>query len=150
MRDSNSQLVPFDMALWLQIERHLDLLLDLGGMSGKRDYRQSLERIAHGRGKQNGIDARLGHAGVLLSKGDAPGAAALAREALDIATALRNALPYSHRQGRASLMLGLALQRLQRGRQAQIAFEAAVLHLSNTVDGEHPLLLQARWMSSTP
>jgi hypothetical protein len=32
----------------------------------------------------------------------------------------------------------------------KLLFDAAVLHLSNTVESHHPLLLQARQMLSTP
>lgn len=99
--------------------------------------------------KNEAIDARLGLAQVLLTKGDASAAAAMAREALDRAVALSRGSEYSYWQGRASLQLGLALATLQQHAQARTALVAAVRHLSGTVDPDHPLLLQARRMAGS-
>jgi hypothetical protein len=56
-------------------------------------------------------------------------------------------LPYSQRAGRASLLLGRALQRLGKSAEANEAFAAAVSNLSNTVDESHPALIEARELS---
>jgi serine/threonine-protein kinase len=90
------------------------------------------------------IDARLGKSEVLLRTGDTRAAQTEARAALAAAKSLQGDLPHSYRTGRAWLMLGRALQKLGDGSQAQAAFAAAVDNLSNTLDADHPLLIQAR------
>jgi serine/threonine protein kinase len=71
-------------------------------------------------------------------------AAELARQALRISKSLQGDSPYSRETGMAWLMLGRALQQLQDPAQAHAAFAAALAQLSNTVDADHPQLLQVR------
>ena len=90
------------------------------------------------------IAAALGKAEVELLSGDAANAVTNARRALDLATYLQGGVPYSYHAGLSWLMLGRALQALSDIPQARKAFEAAVTHLSNTVDADQPELLRAR------
>jgi tetratricopeptide (TPR) repeat protein len=96
------------------------------------------------------LDAELGKAETELGARNAAGAAQNARRGLQWATLLQGDLPHSNQTGLAWLMLGRALQELGERAQAQKAFEAAVAHLSNTVDADHPALLQARQLLGTP
>ncbi len=76
-------------------------------------------------------------------------AAQHARRGLQWATSRQGDLPHSDQTGLAWLMLGRALQDLGDRAQAHKAFDAAVAHLSNTVDLDHPALLQARQLLGT-
>jgi serine/threonine-protein kinase len=97
------------------------------------------------------IDGRLGRAEVLLLAGDQKAAEIDARTALAAAQLLQGGLPHSQRTGRAWLLLGQSLQKMGDAPHANAAFSAAVDHLSNTVDADHPLLIQARaQLSSSP
>jgi serine/threonine-protein kinase len=95
------------------------------------------------RSTQTMIEAHLGIAEAELRAGDATAAVADARAALDVATAQQGGLPYSQQTGLAWLMLGRGTQKLGDSASARRAFEAAVAHLSNTVDGAHPALVEA-------
>jgi hypothetical protein len=53
-------------------------------------------------------------------------------------------VPYSAQTGLASLWLGRALLRAGDRAEGRNALETAITHLSNTIDAEHPYLLQAR------
>jgi eukaryotic-like serine/threonine-protein kinase len=90
------------------------------------------------------IYGKLGKAQVELRAGDPAAAERDAQVALDTAQASQAGLPHSQLTGRSWLMLGRALQARGQGAQAHKAFENAMSDLSNTVDGNHPLLLQAR------
>jgi serine/threonine protein kinase/tetratricopeptide (TPR) repeat protein len=90
------------------------------------------------------LDAELGKAETELAAQNAAEAAQNARRGLQWATSQQGDLPHSSQTGLAWLMLGRALQALGDRAQAHKAFDAAVLHLSNTVDSDHPALLQAR------
>ena len=57
---------------------------------------------------------------------------------------MQGGLPYSMNTGHSYLKLARALQLLGKSEQARAAAASAVEHLSNTVDEEHPLLVQAR------
>ena len=58
-------------------------------------------------------------------------------------------LPYSDDTGLSWLALGRAEQQLGDGAEAQRAFANAELHLSNTVDSDHPMLKLARELAGT-
>jgi serine/threonine-protein kinase len=90
------------------------------------------------------IEATLGKAEVELLSGNVVAAIANAQTALDIATTLQGGIPHSNRAGLSWLMLGRALKEKGDDVQARKAFEAAVTQLSNTVDANHPALMQAR------
>jgi hypothetical protein len=93
------------------------------------------------------VDGEIGKAEALFIAGDAAAAAESARVALGVSTALQSGLPYSQRAGRASLLLGRALQRLGNSAEADETFASAVTNLSNTVDESHPALTEARKLS---
>jgi tetratricopeptide (TPR) repeat protein len=90
------------------------------------------------------FDAELGKAETELAARNAAEAERNARRGLQWATSLQGNLPHSNQTGLAWLVLGRALQELGERVQARKAFEAAVVNLSNTVDSDHPALLQAR------
>jgi tetratricopeptide (TPR) repeat protein len=96
------------------------------------------------------FDAEIGKAEAELAARNAAEAIQSARRGLQWATSLQGNLPHSNQTGLAWLMLGRALRELGDSAQARKAFEAAVLHLSNTVDSDHPALLQARQLLGTP
>ncbi len=104
------------------------------------------------RNKKNeaSVDAALGKVTVELLAGSTGAAVTGARLALDITTAMQGGVPYSDYTGLSWLMLGRALQARGEIEPARKAFEAAVTHLSNTVDADHPELVRARelWVSS--
>lgn len=91
-----------------------------------------------------GVDALLGKSATELAAGNFSQAADAARRALELATALQGGLEYSYRTGTAWLALGRALQRSGDSAEASTALDHAVEHLSNTVDPNHPALLEAR------
>jgi predicted Zn-dependent protease len=95
------------------------------------------------------VDAQLGLAETAITEGDAAAAVREARGALQTAATLQGGLPYSCRTGLAWLMLGRAFQQLGDRGEAGKAFATAIAHLSNTVDADHPGLLQARELSRT-
>lgn len=90
------------------------------------------------------MTALLGLAEVELELGNPREAADIARRALDATRSKLGNFPYSHRVGQANLLLGRALQQLGQQSEAHRALQEAVTHLSNTVDAEHPALVQAR------
>ena len=90
------------------------------------------------------IYGKLGKAEVELRASDPAAAERDAQVALDTAKASQAGLPHSQLVGRSWLMLGRALHAHGQGAQAHEAFENAVSDLSNTVDSNHPLLVQAR------
>jgi tetratricopeptide (TPR) repeat protein len=111
---------------------------------------QFARALASQRSRQTTIEARLGLAETELRAGNAAAAAAIARSALSAATAQQGALPHSEDTGRAWLMLGRALQKFGDDAQARDAFGKAIEHLSNTVDADHPALMQAHDLASEP
>jgi len=90
------------------------------------------------------ISAALGKAEVELVQSDAAAAVATARTALGLAQSLQGTSEYSNNTGLSWLVLGRALEAHGEQAQAHEAFQAAVNNLSNTVDEDHPELLQAR------
>jgi eukaryotic-like serine/threonine-protein kinase len=109
------------------------------------EARRQFSQAAAVKGSQATVtDALIGDAEALLKAGDATAAAAQAHAAIKSASSLQGGLPYSQRTGRASLILGRALQKLGDTSQAHRAFTAAANNLENTVDPAHPLLREAR------
>jgi tetratricopeptide (TPR) repeat protein len=90
------------------------------------------------------LDAYLGISMTALAANDAAQAVEFARRAMPIAVARQGDLRYSHYVGTTSLWLGRALLRAGDRVEGRNALEAAVAHLSNTIDADHPNLLQAR------
>jgi serine/threonine protein kinase/tetratricopeptide (TPR) repeat protein len=84
-----------------------------------------------------------------LAANNSVAAEADARSALEVATSLQDGGSYSNLAGLSWLMLGRALQLRGDTSAARIAFTSAVSHLSNTVDADHPALLQARRLLGT-
>jgi serine/threonine-protein kinase len=89
-------------------------------------------------------DALMGKAQAELRLGNASTAADDAQRALESAQVVQGGLPYSYVTGLAWLMVGRAQQQLGHGEQAHRAFESAIAQLSNTVDADHPALVDAR------
>jgi eukaryotic-like serine/threonine-protein kinase len=106
--------------------------------------RQFAQTLSDPRDVSLAIDSALGKARAELLAGDPDSSAADARLALSSAESLQAGLPYSNRTGLSWLMLGRALQGLGDDTQAHKAYQAAIEHLSNSVDPDHPALLQAR------
>jgi len=90
------------------------------------------------------LDGYMGISMTALAANDAAQAVEFARRAMPIAVARQGDLPYSHYVGTTSLWLGRALLRAGDRVEGRKALEAAVAHLSNTIDADHPNLLQAR------
>jgi tetratricopeptide (TPR) repeat protein len=117
-----------------------------GNLSAAR--RQFQQATARNPGTPMYVDAQLGLAEVELAAGDAATALQLTRRALQTAGSLQGGLPYSLRTGLAWLSLGRISQQLGDPAQARKAYDSAISHLSNTVDVDHPALLQARQLLS--
>lgn len=83
-----------------------------------------------------------------LRTGNPQAALVLARRAVNVSSTLQAGYPYSMGTGHSHLLLGRALQALGENKAAQQAFETSVLHLSNTVDAVHPLLISARKLAA--
>ena len=79
-----------------------------------------------------------------LRDGKLADAEADARRVLSMVQAAQGGLPHSNRTGLAWLTLGKVLASEGNAAGAREAFQAAVTHLSNTVDAGHPMLRQAR------
>jgi tetratricopeptide (TPR) repeat protein len=97
----------------------------------------------------NGTDpttmhAYVGKAMAALAANDPAAAVEAARRALPIAAALQGDVPHSSQTGIASLWLGRALLRAGDRAGGREALETAIAHLSNTIDADHPYLMQAR------
>ena len=94
------------------------------------------------------VEFSLGKAEAELLAGQSTDAANDAQAALDMATSLQGSVPYSSYTGLSWLTLGRALQKQGRETEAVKSLAAAITHLSNTVDEDHPALLQARTLAS--
>jgi tetratricopeptide (TPR) repeat protein len=90
------------------------------------------------------MQAYLGKAMTELAANDPDTAVEAARRALTMAKGFQGDLPYSNQTGVASLWLGRALLRAGDRVAGRNALETAVTHFSNTIDPEHPALMQAR------
>lgn len=90
------------------------------------------------------LTAQLGMTELEMASNRPAAAMQQARLALQTAAGLQGGLPYSFRTGLAWLALARASQQLGDRAQASKAFETSIVQLSNTVDADHPALLQAR------
>jgi serine/threonine-protein kinase len=90
------------------------------------------------------LQAYLGLSMTALAENDPDSAVEAARRAVKIAAGFQGDLRYSNQTGVTSLWLGRALLRAGDRAGGRKALEAAVTHLSNTVDPDHPVLMQAR------
>jgi hypothetical protein len=90
------------------------------------------------------LPALLARTELNLQEGNLPAAQDDAHRALSLAQAAQGGIPYSNRTGLTWLMLGRVVAKQGDAARAKQAFQAAVEHLSNTVDADHPKLLQAR------
>jgi tetratricopeptide (TPR) repeat protein len=79
-----------------------------------------------------------------LKQGQLGEAEADARKALSLAQGAQGGVPRSYRTGMAWLVLGKVLAKKGDSVEGRAALLAAIDHLSNTVDPDHPLLLLAR------
>ncbi|MET0535831.1 MAG: serine/threonine-protein kinase [Steroidobacter sp.] len=94
------------------------------------------------------MSATWGLAQIELRTGNPQAALTHARRAVDISVSLRGGFPYSMSTGHSYLLLGRSLQALGERQAARQAFETSALHLSNTVDDIHPLLIAARKLAT--
>jgi len=90
------------------------------------------------------LDGYLGLSMTALAANDAAGAVEFARRAMPLAAARQGDLPHSHYVGLASMWLGRALLRAGDRVEGRKALEAAVAHLSNTIDPDSPNLVRVR------
>lgn len=90
------------------------------------------------------LSAELGKVEIELAARNSDAAVQQAQQALKTASAMQGDLPYSNQTGLASLVLGRAWQSQGDRDQAKTALEAAVAHLSHTVDANHPDLVSAQ------
>lgn len=109
------------------------------------EARGNFERALVKEGKDpTSMHANVGRSMAALAANDPDKAVETARRALHIAAALQGDVPYSAQTGLASLWLGRALLRAGDRVEGRNALEIAVTNLSNTIDLDHPYLLQAR------
>jgi tetratricopeptide (TPR) repeat protein len=122
----------------------------LAFIGGKLDEarKQFGKALSVQKSKPTTIDAELAVVDLDLLVGNTFDAMASARHALDISTSLQGGLPYSRRTGLSWLAIGRSYQARGDRAEAHAAFESAVTHLSNTLDADHPSLVQARELSS--
>lgn len=82
------------------------------------------------------------------ARDDVNAALTTASAAFELASSLRGGVPFSNYTGLTALAQARA--QLAHGEQAAArkSFEVAVAHLSNTMDADHPALLQARKLLS--
>jgi len=107
--------------------------------------RSGFERVVVDRPHdQMNLDGYLGISMTALAANDAARAVEFARRAMPLAVARQGDLPHSHYVGLASLWLGRALLRAGDRVEGRKTLEAAVSHLSNTIDLDHPNLALAR------
>jgi eukaryotic-like serine/threonine-protein kinase len=100
--------------------------------------------LAHEAKDPTSMHAYVGRSMAALAANDPDSAVEAARRALSIAAALQGDVPYSSQTGLASLWLGRSLLRAGDRAGGREALETAIRHLSNTIDADHPYLLQAR------
>jgi tetratricopeptide (TPR) repeat protein len=137
------QKMPRDSAVWVAYDLMDGRLALLKGHVGEAG--RVFDTVLAGKPNDtNRVDAYLGKAETDLLVGDTAAAARQARQALELSQRLQGGLPYSNRTGLAWLALARAAQSANDAAPAREAFASAVLHLSNTVDPDHPALVQAR------
>ena len=90
------------------------------------------------------MTALVSRAELNLKEGQLAAAEADARQALSLAQAAQGGVPHSYRTGQAWLILGRVLTKKGDSDGGREALLAAIDHLSNTLDPDHPLLLLAR------
>jgi eukaryotic-like serine/threonine-protein kinase len=90
------------------------------------------------------LQAYVGKSMAALAANDPQRAVQAAQRALPIASRLQGDLPHSSQTGLASLWLGRALLRGGDREEGRKVLEAAVAHLSSTIDADHLYLVQAR------
>jgi tetratricopeptide (TPR) repeat protein len=90
------------------------------------------------------MTALVARADLNLKEGQLAEAEADARKALSLAQGAQGGVPRSYRTGLAWLVLGKVLAKKGDSVGGHEALLAAIDHLSNTVDPDHPLLLLAR------
>jgi eukaryotic-like serine/threonine-protein kinase len=90
------------------------------------------------------VRALLARSELNLREGRLDDAGGDAREALAIAQLLQGGIAYSNRTGLAWLLIGRVHAAQGDARSAHDAFQAAVDHLSHTVDANHPALIDAQ------
>jgi eukaryotic-like serine/threonine-protein kinase len=73
-----------------------------------------------------------------------------AREAVQISQTQQQGFPHSRQTGLSSLALGNALEALGKHVEARTAFVSAIENLANTVDADHPQLLEAQQRLNAP
>jgi serine/threonine protein kinase len=113
-----------------------------------QESRTELEAaLANGKSASVASAALLTRSELNLSDGKLAEAEADARQLLSIVREAQGGIPYSNRTGLAWLMLGRVLAKEGNAAGAREALQAAVIHLSNTVDADHPMLQQARQLA---
>jgi len=122
------------------VQGRLDLL-DGKFDQAREDFAQVL---AFKKGDAKTVDAALGRAEAELLSGDLAAATVDARFALATAQSLQAGAPFSNRTGLAWLMLARTLQQQGNVSKARAASTAAIEHLSQTVDADHPALARSR------
>jgi hypothetical protein len=90
------------------------------------------------------MTALVARAELNLKEGQLVDAEADARKSLSLAQGAQGGVPRSYRTGMAWLVLGRVLAKKGDSVGGREALLAAIDHLSNTVDPDHPLLLLAR------
>ena len=90
------------------------------------------------------MTALVSRAELNLKEGQLAEAEADARKALSLAQGAQGGVPRSYRTGQAWLILGRVLTKKGDSDGGREALLAAIDHLSNTLDPDHPLLLLAR------
>ncbi len=106
--------------------------------------RQFAKALAAKRNRAAISSANWGLAQIELRTGNPRAALAYARIGLDVTKSLQGGFPYSMGSGHAHLLIGRAQQALGENEAARQSFETSVLHLSNTVEEIHPMLITAR------
>jgi serine/threonine-protein kinase len=105
--------------------------------------------VAQARTLTVSIAALFPRAELNLADGRNADAEADARGLLDLTRKAQGGIPHSNRTGLAWLLLGRALLNQGNTAGAHVAFQAATVHLQETVDADHPALRLARQLAGT-
>jgi eukaryotic-like serine/threonine-protein kinase len=115
---------------------------------GRREQARTMLNALIAEAKDSALEIGLrARAELNLNEGRTAEAEGDARRALSITQAAQGGVPYSDRTGRAWFVLGRVLAQQGDATRALEAFNAALAHLSNTVDDNHPLLIRARQLA---